>query len=109
MEKVATEGDDVRIPDEAVPLLVRHPEAPLVMDALLRNPKFAQKLWENQGDPVAQLHLMTQFAAATSSSQISKAPRPGTPVGTRSGSTKDPSHMTRDEYYDHLVKARKGK
>lgn len=83
--------DDVQIPDEAIRVIKRLPDAGPVLYAIGKNPELVNSLWQHRGDPVMQTYLLTQIAASSKSSpQISKAPAAGKPVGAKSSAGSEP-------------------
>lgn len=80
---VVATNDDVHIPDAAAGLIHRDPDGPAILYAIGKNPALAAQL---RGDPFQQAMVLGQIKATLKGSpQVSKAPTPGKPVGSRSG------------------------
>lgn len=110
-----TNRDDVMIPEAASKAIMRAHDGPAMLHAIGRDPSIAARL--NQMDPDEQVYFLGQLSSAirTRPSQVSRAPSPGTPVGSRTGSVEsDVRGMSIEQYYasvDPIRKAaaRKGK
>ena len=84
-------NDDVVIPDESVAMIRAMPEGPQIAYALGKDPKLAEQLMRFAGNPVMQAMYLGQYSATLkSSSQVSKAPAAGKPVGARPASANEP-------------------
>lgn len=87
-DQVVGSNDDVVIPDEAAGLLHVDPDGPAILYAIGKNPALAAQL---HGKPLAmQAMVLGQIKATLKAApQVSKAPTPGKPVGSRGGSVND--------------------
>lgn len=105
----ALDNSTAQLPDGIESVFVRVPESHVAAYAIAKNPELAQYLWGK--DPVEQAAVLGSIVASYKSRpnpQVSTAPPPGKPVSTKGAtSPKDPSTMTRDEYYDYITKARR--
>ncbi len=109
VERIA--DSDVHIPDESLHFLKALPgiEGTRIADAIAKDPRIAEQLNAYRGNPYLQSHFLGQLRAQVAATpQVSTAPRPGTPVGSRGGSSgKETLRMTPDQYYDHIMKRKK--
>lgn len=97
-EEVAL-NDEIRIPMPAVQAILMHKDGPRIQYYLGQHPEEAAKLFElNPLQAVGRIHEIGLEVKA-SVRQVSKAPDPIKPLGSRdSASQKDPAEMSMDEY-----------
>jgi hypothetical protein len=100
-QAIAAAGD-VPLPDAASDAITRMEDGPRILHEIAKNPQIALEL-HRMSPPEQLLYLGQMSAVLRSAPQISKAPPPGNPVGSKSGAKKDVKSMTRDEYYDHIT------
>jgi hypothetical protein len=89
-DDVVGSNTDAELPPGVDAMLMRMPEGPAVMYAMGKNPSLLTQL---QGQPpFMQAVMLGQVAASLKSAtpQVSNAPKPGTPVGSKPGSTSEP-------------------
>lgn len=81
---VVANNDDVSIPDQAAGLIHLDDEGPAILYAIGKNPALAAQL--HGKNIVQQAMVLGQIKAMLKTSpQVSKAPTPGRPVGSRGG------------------------
>lgn len=100
-----TDRPDVEIPGPASEAIMELPNSPAVLYAIGKDPSLAEAMHNMR--PFQQAAFVGQISAALMqrSPQISQAPPPGTPVGSKSTST--PSLATAS-YADYVKMRRKG-
>lgn len=92
-EAVVANNDDVDLPDATIGLLHIDDEGPALMYAIGANPKLAAELQaaaraDGNGSPVRQARVLGRIAASLARPPaVSKAPLPGSPVGSRGAPT----------------------
>jgi DNA polymerase III gamma/tau subunit len=99
-----TNRDDITVPDGAATAIQHAPNGPEIIYELGRNPEIAARL--NRMNGVEQALFVGQLSAALMSrvSQVSKAPAPGNPVGSRSSPATSLEAATN---YDDFVRLRR--
>lgn len=99
-QETVAENHEVNLPEEAIGHLhTMGADGPRLMYAFGKNPALAEQL-HGKSFP-KQVEILGRLAAAVRASkpQVSAAPAPGQPAGTRVGaSTKDPAKMNYDEF-----------
>lgn len=101
--EAVTDRDDIEVPPAAVEAIKSVPNGPAVVYAMGRDPSLAYRL-QNMG-PTQQAAFVGQISASLMQRnlEVSQAPAPGKPVGTRSASA--PTLETAN--YDEFVKLRR--
>lgn len=88
--EVVANNHDIDIPNEAAAVIHTMPDGPAILYAIGKNPALASQL--QGGNVVQQAMVLGQISAALKSStpQVSNAPPPGRPVGSKPGSSSEP-------------------